>query len=69
MFRPGNRDATGYNPATDRGLQLVLKNNNQDKVAPSMYNAWAIPGSIGGDDYRENIATCNHEPCHDRRRS
>ena len=56
---PGNRDATGYKPATDRGLQLVLKNNNQNKVAPSMYNAWAIPGSIGGDDYRENIATCN----------
>ncbi len=56
---PGHTDATGYNPVTDRGLQLVLKNNNQNKIAPSMYNAWDLPGSVGGDDYRVNIATCN----------
>ena len=56
---PGTADATGYNPVTDRGVQLVLKNNTQNKIAPGMYNAWAIPGSMGGDDYRENIATCN----------
>jgi Putative Flp pilus-assembly TadE/G-like len=56
---PGNTGATGYNPETDKGLQLVLKNNNQNKIAPSMYNAWDLPGSVGGDDYRENIATCN----------
>jgi Flp pilus assembly protein TadG len=56
---PGSADATGYNPVTDRGLQLVLKNNNQNKIAPSMYNAWDLPGSVGGDDYRANIATCN----------
>ena len=56
---PGTSDATGYNPVTDKGLQLVLKNNNQNKIAPSMYNAWDLPGSVGGDDYRQNIATCN----------
>jgi Putative Flp pilus-assembly TadE/G-like len=56
---PGNEGATGYNPVTDRGLQIVLKNNNQNKIAPSMYNAWDLPGSGGGDDYRDNIATCN----------
>jgi len=56
---PGSRDATGYNPSTDKGLRLVLKNNNQNRVAPSMYNAWAIPGGVGGDYYRENIAACN----------
>jgi hypothetical protein len=56
---PGSADATGYNPVTDRGLQLTLKNNNQNKIAPSMYNAWDLPGSTGGDDYRQNIATCN----------
>jgi hypothetical protein len=56
---PGSATATGYNPVTDRGLQLVLKNNNQNKIAPSMYNAWDLPGSGGGDDYRQNIATCN----------
>lgn len=56
---PGSRDATGYNPTTDRGLRLVLKNNNQNRIAPSMYNAWAIPGGTGADYYRENIAACN----------
>jgi hypothetical protein len=56
---PGTADATGYNPVTDRGLQIVLKNNNQNKIAPSMYNAWDLPGSVGGDDYRENISDCN----------
>ena len=56
---PGSRDATGYNPSTDKGLRLVLKNNNQNRVAPSMYNAWAIPGGTGADYYRENIADCN----------
>jgi hypothetical protein len=40
-------------------LQLVLKNNNGTKVAPSMYNPWDLPGSIGGNDYRNNIASCN----------
>ena len=56
---PGSREATGYNPTTDKGLRLVLKNNNQNRVAPSMYNAWAIPGGTGADYYRENIADCN----------
>jgi Flp pilus assembly protein TadG len=56
---PGTSGATGYNPVTDRGLRLVLKNNNDNKVAPGMYNAWDLPGSVGGEDYRNNIATCN----------
>lgn len=37
----------------------MLKNNNQNKTAPSFYNPWDLPGSTGGDDYRENIGTCN----------
>ena len=56
---PGQTGATGYNPDTDKGLQLVLKNNNGTKVAPSMYNPWDLPGSVGGNDYRNNIASCN----------
>jgi len=56
---PGQTGATGYDPDKNKGLQLVLKNNNQNKVAPSIYNAWDLPGSGGGDDYRQNIATCN----------
>ena len=56
---PGSGSPTGYNPATDVGMQIVLKNNNQNKVAPGMYNPWDLPGSTGGNDYRDNIAGCN----------
>jgi hypothetical protein len=56
---PGQSGATGYNPTTDKGLEIVLKNNNTSKVAPSMYNPWDLPGSVGGSDYRNNIANCN----------
>ena len=56
---PGQAGATGYSPVTDRGLQLVLKTNNQNKTAPSFYNPWDLPGSTGANDYRNNIAGCN----------
>jgi hypothetical protein len=56
---PGSDSATGYSAVADKGLEIVLKNNNQSKVAPSMYNPWDLPGSTGGDDYRDNIAGCN----------
>jgi hypothetical protein len=56
---PGTSGASGYSPYKDKGLQLTLKSNNSTKVAPSMYNPWDLPGSGGGDDYRENISDCN----------
>lgn len=56
---PGQPNPTGYDPQTDRGLQITLKNNNLNKTAPSFYNPWSLPGSSGADDYRENIAGCN----------
>jgi hypothetical protein len=56
---PGSANSTGYNPVTDLGLELTLKTNNQTKVAPSIYNPWDLPGSMGGSDYSNNIATCN----------
>ncbi len=56
---PGTKEATGYDPERDKGLTIVLKNNNGGKVAPSFYNPWDLPGSVGGDDYRENISGCN----------
>lgn len=56
---PGQDGSTGYNPDTDKGVELVLKNNNTGKIAPSMYNPWDLPGSVGGSDYRNNIANCN----------
>jgi Flp pilus assembly protein TadG len=58
---PGSVDppSTGYNPITDRGLRLTLKNNNDNKIAPGMYNPWAPPGGTGAAFYRENISGCN----------
>jgi len=56
---PGQPGATGYSPVTDKGLRLVLKNSNGSNIAPSMYNPWDLPGSVGGDDYRQNIEGCN----------
>jgi hypothetical protein len=56
---PGQSGSTGYSPVFDKGLEIILKNNNQNKVAPSMYNPWDMPGSSGGNDYSNNIANCN----------
>lgn len=50
---------TGYNADRDRGLEIVLKANNSSKVTASFYNPWDLPGSVGANDYRNNIATCN----------
>jgi putative Flp pilus-assembly TadE/G-like protein len=54
-----NTNYTGYNVDRDRGLQIVLKANNQSKVSPSFYNPWALPGRGGASDYREDVANCN----------
>jgi hypothetical protein len=50
---------TGYIADLDKGTLLTLKPDNGGKPAPSMYQAWAIPGSDGADDYRDAIAGCN----------
>lgn len=57
--KPGTSDATGFNPVTNKGLQLVLKTSNESKVAPSIYNVWAMPGGTGADFYRANLGGCN----------
>lgn len=57
-YPPGSANPTGYGQA-DWGTQVILKANNQNKVAPSMYNPWDIPGGTGGNYYRDNIADCN----------
>jgi hypothetical protein len=56
---PGQTGYTGYDASVDKGLEIVLKSNNQNKVSPSIYNPWDLPGSVGGNDYRNNIAHCN----------
>jgi hypothetical protein len=50
---------TGYNSERDRGLQVTIKTDNASKLYPSFYNPFAIGGTTGADEYRENIAGCN----------
>ena len=50
----GAKEAT----VTSVGDIIILKTNNDDRVSPSAYNPWAIPGSSGADDYRAAIAGC-----------
>jgi Flp pilus assembly protein TadG len=50
---------TGYTVANDVGKQLVLRAGVGDQPEPSFYYSWKMPGDIGGDFYRENIAHCN----------
>jgi hypothetical protein len=52
-------DYSGYNAERDKGMLITLKASNSTKIAPSFYYPWAIPGSVGGNDYRWNIANCN----------
>jgi Flp pilus assembly protein TadG len=55
---------TGFTLAADEGRRIVLKHGNpQDAIAPGWFFPVRLPradgGSQGGDDYRENIASCN----------
>jgi len=54
---------TGFNPVTDRGMQIVLKNGTGNNTASSSwYNPWDIGGVSGGSAYRANIQGCNNSP-------
>jgi hypothetical protein len=66
--RPTEDDpGTGFTVAVDLGLELVLKQGGpQTAIAPGVFYPVRLPRydgeSKGGDDYRENIATCNGLP-------
>ena len=54
---------TGFNPVTDRGMQIVLKNGTGNNTASSSwYNPWDIGNVTGGSAYRANIQSCNQTP-------
>jgi hypothetical protein len=58
---------TGFTVNVDLGLELRLKAGSPtDAIAPGVFQPVRIPrydgGSQGGDDYRENIASCNGLP-------
>jgi len=50
---------TGFNGTRDKGLEMTLKANNTSAITASFYNPYDLPGSIGANDYRNNIANCN----------
>jgi hypothetical protein len=43
----------------DIGTQVTVKQGSGDNISPSLYNALSLPGSTGGNDYRNNISDCN----------
>jgi hypothetical protein len=49
----------GYNSDVDKGTPLMIRAGTGNNIEPSMYWSWKMPGDIGGDFYRENIANCN----------
>ena len=55
---------TGYTTANDTGKQLVLRAGTGSNINPSFYFSWKMPGDIGGNFYRDNIATCNQAVIH-----
>ena len=50
---------TGYTTGKDVGTQLTLRAGTGDNINPSFYFSWKMPGDVGGDFYRDNIANCN----------
>jgi len=64
---PGTGFTVAPQPAGDLGLQLTLKEGSPSSaIAPGVFYPVRIPRydgpSTGGNDYRENIATCNGLP-------
>ncbi len=59
-----NPNYTGYNTEANRGMQLVLRASTGTNIQPSFYFSLAMTNNTGADDYRWNIATCNHTIYH-----
>jgi Flp pilus assembly protein TadG len=59
-----NAGYTGYNNEGNRGVRLVLRAGQGTEIQSSFYYSLAMLGDTGGDDYRWNIANCNHSIYH-----
>jgi Flp pilus assembly protein TadG len=57
----GQPGYTGYTVANDVGTPLVLRAGTGNQPSPSFYYSWKMSNDIGGNFYRDNIATCNQE--------
>ena len=59
-----NPDYSGYNMESNRGMKLVLRAGQGTGIQPSFYFSLAMTDDTGGNDYRWNIANCNHSIYH-----
>lgn len=59
-----NPNYSGYNMEQNRGVKLVLRAGQGNEVQPSFYFSLAMTDDTGGQDYRWNIANCNHSIYH-----
>jgi Flp pilus assembly protein TadG len=57
---PANPAYSGYNTQENRGMKLVLRAGQGNEINPSFYFSLAMTDDTGGQDYRWNIANCNH---------
>ena len=55
-----NPDYTGYNNSSNKGMRLVLRAGTGNDINTSFYFSLSMTDDMGGNDYRWNIANCNH---------
>jgi Flp pilus assembly protein TadG len=60
----GQPGYVGYNAYADKGMLLTIRAGSGNNIEPTMYWSWKMPGDIGGDFYRDNIAHCNTSLMH-----
>ena len=59
-----NPDYTGYNNSSNKGQRLVIRAGQGQNITVSFYYSLAMTDDTGGDDFRWNIANCNHTIYH-----
>jgi Flp pilus assembly protein TadG len=62
--RVRNPEYSGYNMEENRGMKLVLRAGQGNQIQSSFYFSLAMTDDTGGQDYRWNIANCNHSIYH-----
>jgi Flp pilus assembly protein TadG len=55
-----NPEYTGYNNIKNKGQLLVLRAATGTNINTSFYYSLSMTDDMGGNDYRWNIANCNH---------
>ena len=63
-YKTANPNYAGYNTTQNLGTRLVLRAGQSNEIQPSFYFSLAMTSDTGGEDYRWNIANCNHSIYH-----